>query len=412
VGGTGGGTGSSSDEGDDQEMSLATIDVSACPFVKECSTTTPAPTAIPATTTPEPTTTTPEPATSQPTTTPFSSTTLSSCPALYNETGHAVFGAANYLSACDFVHNLSFGNFTVELWVKIPTDFIPDKEITFFSYNTGTVNDALLIWNTGYQGSGSNSKKIAVELKAQANPATATDDRWNLTDGEWHHIAVTRNRDPLCDDGETQRRGGGSRRDKPVKCCWASFYKDGEFIETVLIDSCKPVPSGGCVVLGQEQDQSCSGFNQHAEFRGFMTEVRLWSSRRSESEIAGHMYQRIGLAEAQTTESLVAIWPLDCVYNFRELVAEQNLSSCLDPPFQHGGANMSLATIDMADGETCPGFDECCEGTHNCHANAMCINTLASFTCDCDSGYEGDGAAPPTISQTLDHARGSHTLAS
>ena len=352
---------------------------------------------------PTATTTIPAPTTPEPT------TTLPSCPVLYNETGHAVFGEANYLSACDFVHNLSFGNFTVELWVKIPADFTEKKAVTFFSYNTGTVNDALLIWNTGYNGGGNH---FALELTVQADPATAKDDRWNLTDGEWHHIAVTRNRDPLCNDDETRRRDGGSRRVKPVKCCWASFYKDGEFIETVLIDSCKPVPSGGCVVLGQEQDQSCDIFNQHAEFRGFMTEVRLWSSCRSESEIAGHMYQRIGPAEAQTTESLVAVWPLDCVFNFRELVAEQNLSSCFAPPDQQGGAEMSLATIEMADGMTCPGFDECCEGTHNCHANATCDNTLASFTCDCDSGYEGDGAAPPTIPQTLDHAHDLLTLAS
>ncbi|XP_018084587.1 nidogen 2 L homeolog isoform X1 [Xenopus laevis] len=40
-------------------------------------------------------------------------------------------------------------------------------------------------------------------------------------------------------------------------------------------------------------------------------------------------------------------------------------------------------------GEKCVDVDECTE--HRCHPDASCTNTLGSFSCRCNSGYEGDG---------------------
>ena len=36
-------------------------------------------------------------------------------------------------------------------------------------------------------------------------------------------------------------------------------------------------------------------------------------------------------------------------------------------------------------------INECSNGTHNCHAAATCTNTEGSFTCACNSGWNGDG---------------------
>lgn len=42
-------------------------------------------------------------------------------------------------------------------------------------------------------------------------------------------------------------------------------------------------------------------------------------------------------------------------------------------------------------GSTCSDLNECNDGTHDCDANATCINSYGSFTCACKTGYEGDG---------------------
>ena len=36
-------------------------------------------------------------------------------------------------------------------------------------------------------------------------------------------------------------------------------------------------------------------------------------------------------------------------------------------------------------------FDECNNGSHDCHSNATCLNTPGYFECKCKDGYIGDG---------------------
>ena len=38
-------------------------------------------------------------------------------------------------------------------------------------------------------------------------------------------------------------------------------------------------------------------------------------------------------------------------------------------------------------------LNECSSNSDNCHINAICHNTVGSYTCTCKPGYKGDGRA-------------------
>ena len=44
-------------------------------------------------------------------------------------------------------------------------------------------------------------------------------------------------------------------------------------------------------------------------------------------------------------------------------------------------------------GYTCTDSNECTLGTHNCNSNADCSNTIGSFTCSCKQGFSGNGVS-------------------
>ena len=48
-------------------------------------------------------------------------------------------------------------------------------------------------------------------------------------------------------------------------------------------------------------------------------------------------------------------------------------------------------TLGPSSSPTVTNIDECAEGTHTCHANADCVDTIESYECTCKEGYSGDG---------------------
>merc|ERR1712050_537541 len=45
--------------------------------------------------------------------------------------------------------------------------------------------------------------------------------------------------------------------------------------------------------------------------------------------------------------------------------------------------------------------DECILGTDNCHAHASCTNTDGSFTCECNDGFQGNGAQCSDVNECV-----------
>ena len=54
--------------------------------------------------------------------------------------------------------------------------------------------------------------------------------------------------------------------------------------------------------------------------------------------------------------------------------------------------NCSVGWILQPDGKSCADINECSSNdTNNCDKNALCTNTLGSFSCYCNKGYDGNG---------------------
>ena len=61
----------------------------------------------------------------------------------------------------------------------------------------------------------------------------------------------------------------------------------------------------------------------------------------------------------------------------------------------------------QGDGRSCEDINECVEtgdNAHNCDANASCFNTAGGFTCVCNDGYQGDGNSCTEIQDPTDPA--------
>ena len=87
-------------------------------------------------------------------------------------------------------------------------------------------------------------------------------------EGEWHHLAVTWD---ATKNGETK------------------IYKDGLLVAQAQTGKTAPIPPGGTLFLGAEQDCFGGCTDAHQAFYGYMDEVRLWKSVRSQQAIQEHM---------------------------------------------------------------------------------------------------------------------------
>ena len=51
---------------------------------------------------------------------------------------------------------------------------------------------------------------------------------------------------------------------------------------------------------------------------------------------------------------------------------------------------LASGTVNDTSPVLCNDINECV-GSHSCHKNAGCMNTIGSYSCSCKSGFNGDG---------------------
>nr|XP_039250733.1 protein eyes shut homolog [Styela clava] len=69
---------------------------------------------------------------------------------------------------------------------------------------------------------------------------------------------------------------------------------------------------------------------------------------------------------------------------------EDDISKC-DPNSECQNGMCACGVGFIASENECVDIDECVIGWHTCHDDSICTNTIGSFTCECISGYVGDG---------------------
>ncbi|CAG0931280.1 hypothetical protein TFLX_02063 [Thermoflexales bacterium] len=156
---------------------------------------------------------------------------------------------------------------TISFWMRSDDH---NGQGTPFSYATASDADEFLITNYNdlalYRGAISVTTGISV------------------TDGLWHHIAVT-----------------WRESDGQVK-----LYKDGSAAYTGTLAASSLI-TGGSLVLGQDQDYVGGGFDPVRAFKGSLDEIHVWSIALDEAQIQADMNDPLNGDE----DGLVLAWSFD-----------------------------------------------------------------------------------------------------
>lgn len=163
--------------------------------------------------------------------------------------------------------------FTVECWINPNISRYQGSPI---SYAASKENDnAFVLYLYGH-------RELTVVINEQRISASGVA---SLTPNRWQHVAVTWQ----ASDGQIH------------------VYKDGQPVYNGKISRGRPVPAGGSLVFGQEQDRPGGELDPNETFHGKLNEVRFWDHVRTAEQIRAGMSQRL----PGTERGLAARWPAD-----------------------------------------------------------------------------------------------------
>ncbi|KAM5298521.1 LOW QUALITY PROTEIN: adhesion G protein-coupled receptor D2 [Ctenodactylus gundi] len=106
----------------------------------------------------------------------------------------------------------------------------------------------------------SGAVRVALVVRGHHAPFLAT----FRADGRWHHVCAT-----------WEQRGGR----------WALFADGRRRAEAQGLGTGQPVPPGGILVLGQDQDAPGGGFSARDAFSGNLTDFHLWDRALSPTQV-------------------------------------------------------------------------------------------------------------------------------
>jgi hypothetical protein len=173
-------------------------------------------------------------------------------------------GVNDVVSLGNAIGNFGTGNFTIEMWVKIP-DVVGPREQIIVSKRAGCTGSSL--WNLQIDQSG----RLIIEAIGEGNIGSinATSTQTNFDDNNWHHIAWARN-------GLIH-----------------SLYADGNLLLTTNSGALSSYNNTANLHIGKS-DCSDITFDWAASYlKGTVDEFRIWNVSKTQTEIKNNLFNEL-----------------------------------------------------------------------------------------------------------------------
>nr|XP_026689374.1 multiple epidermal growth factor-like domains protein 8 isoform X2 [Ciona intestinalis] len=180
-------------------------------------------------------------------------------------------------------------------------------------------------------------------------------------------------------------------------CLWSNHGVCHHTIETELIKECPTScfgrktcqeclngrESGGELCTWCESSQTCYSFKLHLPLNLFASCTEWFENPMQCKNCSGHT------TCGECNEDYLCGW---CSSQENRLIGSRCLFGHFHLPHSECPINNPYSN-DLFDWDyaTCPDVDECEMRIHSCDINALCLNNMHSYTCQCNRGYTGDG---------------------
>ncbi|XP_028411177.1 hemicentin-1-like [Dendronephthya gigantea] len=147
----------------------------------------------------------------------------------------------------------------------------------------------------------------------------------------------------------------------------------------------------GCHTHCKDEDK-CVGFNYRTTKNVENCQLTNVTRKKEETKLTGYWILMILMRNVEAAKKAV---------EEENLIRKSDVHECsLGTHKCHSNAtcNNTIGSYEChchggfaGNGKTCLDVDECSLGTHKCHSNATCNNTIGSYECHCRSGFLGNG---------------------